>query len=60
MNGGPYSTAEGGVNYHAHPGFHTALLSPGTSIAMIRLSKRAMEKAPDGVVGGNVRPALFI
>ena len=34
MNGGPYSAAEGGVNYHAHPEFHTDPLWPGTGIAM--------------------------
>jgi len=36
MNGGQYSVVEDGVNHYA----------------MFRLSKKAMEKAPDGVVGG--------
>jgi len=25
-----------------------------------RLSKRAMEKVPEGVIGGKVHPALFV
>ena len=72
------------MNYHAHPGFHTAStlarnqysdvqshhvsvgemepagdaadLNTGESGTRVsrRLSKRAMENAPDGIVGGNV------
>jgi len=76
MNSSPYSTAEGGVNYHAYPGFHTAptlarnqvyqcsitdidLGERGTLVSR-RLNKRMLEKAPEGVVGGNVRSALFV
>ena len=83
-NGGPYNTAEGTVNYHTHPGFHTAPslarnqysdvqshrvsvgeMEPASDMADVdtgeggtrlskRLSKRAMEKAPESGLTGNV------